>query len=306
MNVNFDNPFEAEGRWFKGNLHTHSTMSDGTRTCRQLVELYKNAGYDFLSITDHGVLTDIGSLQDRELLLIPGEEISVGASEIGTFFHIVGVNINSQIPWSDFHRGAHPQEAIDKINELGGVAIIAHPYWSGLTHNDLRNLKNYAGVEIYNTTCDVMRNLGFSASHIDGLLAAGYRPQIFATDDHHGEDRELRPLDALKAWIMVSARSRDIYDIMSSIRRGLFYSSMGPEITKIEVEKDEITVETSPVKAISFVSTPALGDKFIAEDEPLSTITRSGREGERYVRIEVTDYEGRSAWSNPIFLEKLM
>jgi len=278
-------------------------MSDGTRTCRQLVELYKDAGYDFLSITDHGVLTEVEHLQNKELLLIPGEEISVGASEIGTFFHIVGINIDDEIPWSDFHRETHPQEAIDVINELGGVAIIAHPYWSGLTHHDLRNLRNYAGVEIYNTTCDVMRNLGFSASHIDGLLAAGYRPQIFATDDHHGEDRELRPLDALKAWIMVKATSHSADEIMSSIRRGLFYSSMGPEIRNIEIEKDEITVETSPVKAISFVSTPALGDKFIAEDEPLSTITRSGREGERYVRIEVTDYEGRSAWSNPIFVE---
>lgn len=303
MNLDFDNPFEAEGRWFKGNLHTHSTMSDGYRTCGQLVELYRDAGYDFLSITDHGVLTAVGHLRDRGLLLIPGEEISVGESEIGTFFHVVGVNIASQIPWSDFNRGAHPQEAIDVINELGGIAIIAHPYWSGLTHNDLRDLKDYAGVEIYNTTCDVMRNLGFSASHIDGLLAAGHRPLIFATDDHHGEDRELRPLDALKAWIMVKAGGCSVDEIMSSIRSGLFYSSMGPEIKNIEMEKDGITVETSPVKAISFVSTPALGDKFIAEDEPLSTITRPGREGERYVRIEVTDYEGRSAWSNPIFLE---
>lgn len=302
MYTNFNNPFEAEGGWFKGNLHTHSTQSDGSRTCRQLAELYKTAGYDFLSITDHGVLADVEHLKDRELLLIPGEEISVGASEIGTFFHIVGININSQIPLSDFHRETRPQKAIDMINELGGVAIIAHPYWSGLTHNDLRNLRNYAGVEIYNTTCDIMRNLGYSASHVDGLLAVGHRPLIFATDDHHGEDRELRPLDALKAWIMVRARGRDIDDIMSSIRRGLFYSSTGPEIKKIEVEKDEITVETSPVKSISFVSTPALGDKFIAEDEPLSAITRSGRDGERYVRIEATDYEGRSAWSNPIFV----
>jgi hypothetical protein len=303
MGITFCNPFDAEGRWFKGNLHTHSTMSDGSRTCEQLVDMYKNAGYDFLSITDHGVLTDVEHLRNKELLLIPGEEICVGASGVGTFFHVVGVNIRNQIPCPDFHRETHPQKAIDMINDLGGMAIIAHPYWSGLTHRDLINLKNYAGVEIYNTTCDIMRNLGSSASHIDGLLAASARPLIFATDDHHGEERELRPLDALKGWIMVKAQNNSVHDIMSSIRKGLFYSSMGPEIRNVEVDGDGITVETSPVKTISFVSTPALGDKFTAEDEPLSTITRPGREGERYVRIEVTDYEGRSAWSNPLFLE---
>lgn len=303
MDTTFSNPFDAEGRWFKGNLHTHSTNSDGSRTCEQIVEMYKNAGYDFLSITDHGVLTDVEHLRIGGLLLIPGEEVSVGASGAGTFFHVVGVNLRSQIPCPDFHRETHPQKAIDMINDLGGMAIIAHPYWSGLTHRDLINLKNYAGVEIYNTTCDIMRNLGLSASHIDGLLAAGARPLIFSTDDHHGEERELRPLDALKAWIMVRAPSNSIHNIVSSIKKGLFYSSIGPEIRNVDVDGSGITVETSPVKTISFVSTPALGDKFTAEDEPLSTISRPGREGERYVRIEVTDYEGRSAWSNPLFLE---
>jgi len=55
----FVNPFREEGRWFKGNVHTHSTASDGTRTPEQLVKIYREAGYDFLSITDHSVVTDV-------------------------------------------------------------------------------------------------------------------------------------------------------------------------------------------------------------------------------------------------------
>jgi len=303
MRCVFNNPFEARGSWFKGNLHAHSTNSDGSRTCEQLVELYRSAGYNFLSVTDHGVLTDTRDYCGRDFVTIPGEEISVGASEVGTFFHIVGVNICRQLPIEDYDRGISPQRAIDLIREAGGVAILAHPYWSGLNHHDLVGLEGYIGVEIYNTSCDVVRNLGYSAVHVDGLIAAGRRPLIFATDDHHGEDRELRPLDACGSWIMVKAESLTIRDLMSSITRGLFYSSMGPEIKGIRIDEEGITVETSPVKTISFVSTPSKGDKFTAEDTPLTRVTYPGREGETYVRIEITDYKGRTAWSNPIYYQ---
>lgn len=299
----FNNPFKSEGTWFKGNLHTHSTASDGTRSCEQLAKLYRETEYDFLSITDHGVLTEYEGDEHEGLLLLPGEEISVGKSEAGTTFHIVGVNIEDEIPLVDFDREVRPQTAIDSINELGGIAILAHPYWSGLNHHDMRTLSNYTGVEIYNATCDVKRNLGLSAVHIDGVLNAGIRSLIFATDDHHGEEGEFSTLDALQAWIMVKAKNLTREDIISSIREGLFYSSTGPEIKNIEIDDRGITVETTPVRSISFVSNPTLGEKFIAKNEPLTKITYPGREHETYVRIEATDYEGKSAWSNPIYNE---
>jgi PHP domain len=37
----------------KGNLHAHTTFSDGVRTPAQLVAAYEKRGYDFLAITDH-------------------------------------------------------------------------------------------------------------------------------------------------------------------------------------------------------------------------------------------------------------
>ncbi|MCK4438554.1 PHP domain-containing protein, partial [Candidatus Bathyarchaeota archaeon] len=64
-----------------------------------------------------------------------------------------------------------------------------------------------------------------------------------------------------------------------------------------------ISVECSPVRTISFVSTPSLGMKFHAMDEPLTGAAYPGRPGETYVRVEVTDIMGRTAWSNPIYNE---
>lgn len=40
MRSAFGNPFEAKGRWFRGNLHTHTLNSDGGMSSGQIVEAY--------------------------------------------------------------------------------------------------------------------------------------------------------------------------------------------------------------------------------------------------------------------------
>ena len=37
----------------KGNLHAHTTFSDGRRPVGEVIERYRDLGYDFLAITDH-------------------------------------------------------------------------------------------------------------------------------------------------------------------------------------------------------------------------------------------------------------
>jgi hypothetical protein len=47
---------EAEMRWWKGNLHTHSFWSDGDDYPEMIVDWYHRNGYDFLAISDHDIL----------------------------------------------------------------------------------------------------------------------------------------------------------------------------------------------------------------------------------------------------------
>ncbi len=303
MRLIFDNPFEARGDWFKGNIHTHTTNSDGQMTTEQIVHRYKGAGYDFLSITDHGVLTDTKELSKPGFLLIPGEEISAGSSVRGRLFHIVGLNIQEGLPAKDFDTVEDPQRIIDLIRKQGGTAILAHPYWSDLNSNDLARFNGYMGVEIYNTTCDLTIGRGYSSVHWDDLLAGCHRLQGFAVDDAHCLDRPLLPLDMCKAWICVKARSLTVESIMDSIRRGLFYSSNGPEILGIEVEGDEIRVSSSPVRSIAFVSSGGHGENNTVDGGSLEEAVYAVRGPEAYIRIEITDRLGMKAWSNPIYTE---
>ncbi|MFA9437199.1 MAG: PHP domain-containing protein, partial [Candidatus Bathyarchaeota archaeon] len=144
MKRRFINPFKVKGDWFKGNVHTHSVNSDGTKTPEELIGIYRGAGYDFLSITDHSIVLDITGLDGKGLLLVPGGEMCIGRSEAGQFYHLVALGVED-LPFKDFDYGLDPQEVIDHTNAVGGIPIIAHPYWSGLNHGDLMKLRDYHG-----------------------------------------------------------------------------------------------------------------------------------------------------------------
>ena len=44
---------ENRGNWYKGNLHMHTTVSDGALDPVEAINIYREAGYDFIAITDH-------------------------------------------------------------------------------------------------------------------------------------------------------------------------------------------------------------------------------------------------------------
>jgi hypothetical protein len=51
-------PQEVSGRWWKGNLHTHSLWSDGDQFPEMIFEWYRSKGYHFLALSDHNVLAE--------------------------------------------------------------------------------------------------------------------------------------------------------------------------------------------------------------------------------------------------------
>ena len=67
----------AEGSFKKGNLHTHSTRSDGKCTAGKIAEHYRSKGYDFLAITDHWVYGTHQELNRDDFLMFPGTELDI-------------------------------------------------------------------------------------------------------------------------------------------------------------------------------------------------------------------------------------
>jgi hypothetical protein len=289
---------------YKGNIHAHTLNSDGSYSPSDIARFYRESGYDFLAITDHGVLTDTSSLTSPRFLTIPGEELCVGQSVNRRFTHVVALNIREELPVADFNRGLSPQEAIDLIADWGGSAIVAHPYWSDLNVKDLDNLEGALGIEVFNTTCEYEIGRGHSSVHWDDLLVMGKRLFGFAVDDTHGRTRQYQPEDYCKAWISVKASALTAEEIMKGIREGMFYSSNGPSIKEILVEGDEIFVKSSAARSIAFISNTALGIMHTAEGDSIEDASYALEGREIYVRVEITDELGRKAWSNPVYVDR--
>ena len=65
-----ENPYSPDLPWYRGNLHTHTTRSDGKREPQVVVDDYAERGYDFLMISDHDLVTDPRELNPRGMVLI--------------------------------------------------------------------------------------------------------------------------------------------------------------------------------------------------------------------------------------------
>lgn len=77
--------------WYKGNLHTHTTNSDGAYTPEETIALYKSKDYDFLALTDHWFHGE--GRQEEKFLLLNGTEFDVGSTVQEGIYHIVGIGM---------------------------------------------------------------------------------------------------------------------------------------------------------------------------------------------------------------------
>ena len=142
--------FTAPGQFWRGNLHTHSTRSDGVLPPEEVCRRYKAEGYDFLALTDHFVgafgypIVDTVPMRGEGFTTILGAELHSGAMANGELWHILAVglpadfaasNTPSFVPVSDQETG--PELAARAV-AAGAFVAIAHPQWSGLTLADAR------------------------------------------------------------------------------------------------------------------------------------------------------------------------
>ena len=291
-NASDGNPFLVHGPWYRGNLHMHSTNSDGLKSPADAVAWYRDAGYDFVALSDHHVVSDTTAYAQPGFVTIPGIEMHGHDPYTGERYHILATGV------SGFERSSEswgPQEAIDRVNAGGGFAVMAHPYWLGQSAHDMLEIEGFVGMEVFNSVCDVTRAKGFSGQTWDEYMLQAGLTWGFATDDSHWKyGAEGR------GWVMVRTEDFTPAGLVAALRRGHFYSSMGPEIRDLQVDDGQVRVRTSPAARISFIAARARGSSHRAGSEPLRAATHELGGEEIYVRVEVEDAEGRVAWSNPI------
>ncbi|WP_151720437.1 CehA/McbA family metallohydrolase [Gemmobacter serpentinus] len=300
--------FTAPGRFWRGNLHTHSDRSDGALPPEEVCRRYRAEGYDFMALTDHFVgrygypIIDTVPFRSDGFTTLLGAELHSGPMLNGELWHILAVGLPP-----DFAPGHAPDFAVHPGMETGpeiaaravaagAFVAIAHPQWSGLTLSDARTITAAHAVEIYNHGCAIGcdRPDGFAIA--DLLLTEGRRLSVIATDDAHFTEP-----DHFGGWVMVKATENTPEALLAALKAGEFYSSQGPELRNVEIVGDEIRVESSAV-----VSMIVQGQGTAARAVHGASMTRSHMELERFaaspwLRVTVIDAAGRRAWSNPIW-----
>lgn len=285
-------PYTHPQNWLKGNLHTHTKHSDGDRSLEETVYYYQMDGYDFLSITDHRMVTDTSGLDAGGMLLLPGEEANTLPEPVSDRFHVVGIGIRDVVPVLP-----RAQELIDTVNAGGGVSIVAHPRWTRMTDDQFGALDGFAAFEVYNANCEKDENKGVAADYWDVYMTRHKRPiWAVAVDDLHEWER-----DFAGGWTFVNAKKTPeaIYDALS---RGDVYASSGPRIETIRVEDGTITVCCSSARLVYFITQGGYGVKRVS-GEHVKRASYRPRGDELYVRVEVFGHDGSRAWTNPFFIE---
>jgi hypothetical protein len=296
-----DLPFDAPGRFWRGNLHTHSTMSDGALAPEQVAQIYREAEYDFVAITDHFraeygfPLTDTRSLRTPEFTTLLGAELHAPRTEFSTEWHIVAVGLPVDFPPPG--AGETGPLLARRARAAGAYIGLAHPASSLLTLADAESLDAADAVEVYNAL-SAWEDRADSWHLTDLLLGRGHRLHVYAADDAH-----FQPDDpaACAAWVQVRAKSLDPQALLDALKAGHFYASTGPEIHTIRLHHGTVTIQSSPVSRILVTgAVPSArvleGDGLTAGSLPLDLFDKSP-----YIRVTVIDASGARAWSNPIW-----
>ncbi len=289
--MNMDHPYGdlRGGAWLRGNLHTHTTQSDGAHERQEVIDRYAAAGYDFLMLSDHDVHTtdeDLAALDAKGLVLIAGNEITRDG------VHVLHVH-------ADCHVAPHSerQQVLDEINAGRGFSIIAHPNWYSefdhCSHENLRSWQGYAGLEIYNGVIGRLEGSPYATNHWDRLLKHGRRAWGFAHDDFHNAGLG----DLGLGWNMVYARERSPGAVAEALRTGRFYASTGVVISAIEVEANVIRLETANAERIVGLCNTAR--RFAVVDAPVAEFEVPG--DATYVRFECWGQGEQFAWTQPFW-----
>jgi hypothetical protein len=299
-------PFDRPGRFWRGNLHTHSAHSDGALPPDQVSDLYQEAGYDFVAITDHFraeygfPLTDTRAMRTATFTTLLGAELHAPRTEPGTEFsaewHIIAVGLPLGFPPPG---PAESGPALARRARAAGAFIgMAHPAASLLTLAEAKSLDAAHAVEVYNAL-SAWEDRGDSWHLCDLLLGRGHRLGSYAADDAH-----FQPQDppGCAAWVQVRAESLDPAALLAALKGGHYYASTGPEIYMIRLHDGHVTVQCSPASRV--LVTGGIPGKQVQAGDALTQCTLSLEmfQASAYIRVTVIDANDHRAWSNPIWL----
>ena len=318
-----------EGRFYKVNMHCHTTISDGVMTPEEVKEKYRSLGYDAVCFTDHEVLVGHEDLCDENFVALHGYEVAIKKdihAHTGSFMPVYHFNMiaesqstrkmprfykdNLSFPgnsreWAGkcavydendlIQQTVYDKEWISDylcaVRDGGYLITYNHPQWSLQTYNDYVGLRGLHAVEVINGGC---RNQNDCTSlPMQEMLRAGMDVLAVGGDDNH------KRTECGFGWTMIQAKELSYDALIDGYRRGDCYATEGPELLGLSVENGEVVVKCSPVVRISLLTEGRKNIWIENQENPMqeARLPYLPEKFGRYFRLEVMDAKGKKAYS---------
>lgn len=329
------------GNFYKANLHCHTNVSDGKLSPKEIKEIYKEKGYSIVAFTDHDVLVPHPELNDDSFLALNGYEMEI--DDVNPIWpqvktcHICYIalkpdnlkqvcyhrskylfggapNFRDKIVFDenepDYERVYTPEcicDMMKKGRDGGFFVTYNHPVWSMETASDYMNYDGMHAMEMVNYSCKIAGFPEYNPIIYDEMLRAEKRIFCISTDDNHNYGKIDDPdYDSFGGFTVIKADNLRYTTITDALLKGNFYASEGPEIKELWYEDGVIHVKSSPAKEISITTGARLTANFVAkENEFVNEAEWKILPDSRYVRVTITDINGKHANSNAYFIDEL-
>lgn len=327
----------AVPQYFKANLHTHTTISDGKLSPEETKKAYKDKGYQILCLTDHHVVVDHSAMNDPDFLMLTGVEVNYNEQSDKPWYNLPVYHLNliakrpdnlwyPGVPSTYFPNVAPYLDKMDfdgvvydyspesvnamikRANEMGFLVMYNHPTWSNQSYPDYAPLKGLWGMELRNSECCVMGNDENNARVFKDLLNLGNQVYPLGTDDMH----KLESLGC--SWIMVGAAELTYGSVIDALEKGDFYMSCGPEILSLTTDGNTLKVTCSDARQVTLETqgrfacrTAAVGEDWIhtAEFDLTEFLEVFSDDPTAYILLTVTAPDGSYATTRAYYLKEL-
>lgn len=331
------------GNFYKANLHTHSTFSDGCLSPAELKQLYMEQGYSILAYTDHNVFFSHQELKEADFLPLNGIEYDIyevadkpdGQRKvchlcmialqpdylIQPFYHRTKFiwgnagNFRDRIIFDDTLPDFEREYSAECINQMihtgrenGFFVTYNHPTWSQESYPEYMSYHGMHAMEIYNHDCSVNGYGDYNPRVYDDMLKGGKKIFCIGADDNHNKKQiNGRSLDSFGAFTMIKAERLEYQTITDALLAGHFYASEGPKIHSLTVENGVIRIECSPVERIA-LSTGQRRARCAFSETPNGLQEAEFRlhKDDIYVRLTLFDHNGKTASTNAYFIEDIL
>lgn len=289
--IALETPYRAKAHVYRGQLHAHTTNSDGRQPPAKVMEAYRDHGYDFTAISDH----DFNTPDPR----VPGILFIPGVENDHTCLHENRIGATTIAPGARL-----PQDVIDQAVREGSFVQINHPDWPGKypanpcwSDKALLAVHDEDAVEVWNASNDAWNSN--AETRIDYLLSHGRHIGLTAVDDCH----DVRAGYCMTASVNVFADTLSQEEIIANLKAGNFYSSTGAAITSVTARDGIVAVTVPTPSDVEFI---ANGGAAVSTARYATSARYAATGAESYVRVRVTRLsDARKAWTNPIYVTKL-